>query len=164
MNLDEFCKNIPNERLCKETVSKLLSELIQSENAEEPYSWWYEEKVNEVESDWKELYYIVTNKRFLEISIDSGSFSCQSYSLKQLKSFKERVVPHKQDLDAFEDSAYFSGGEGVSSYTVEFSFSVAEEKSNTTMFSFSTSESWNDKRLQELRNFVKGFHKAVTGL
>ena len=75
--------------------------------------------------------------------------------LKQLSSFKEKVVPQTQDPDAFEDSAYFSGGEGVSSYTVEFSFSVAEEKSNTTMFSFSTSESWNDKRLQELRNFVK---------
>ena len=162
MELEKFCEEHLHQGLYTSIVNKFLPELIQCHNKEEPYSLWYEEKGNEDQPEYKELYYIVTNKRFFEIYVDSGSFGYKSYLLKQLSSFKEKVVPQTQDPDAFEDSAYFSGGEGVSSYTVEFSFSVAEEKSNTTMFSFSTSESWNDKRLQELRNFVRGFHKAVT--
>ncbi len=171
MNLDEFCKNILSGNWRTKVICKIVGELIQEEDKEKILAYWCaEEKFPNESSDSvgteaKLLYYIVTSKRFLEICVNFDSFSCKSYFLKLLNSFKETVVPHENANCAFEESSYFSNGsEGVSSYKVEFSFSVAEENSSTTAFSFSTSESWNDKRLQELRNFVEGFHKAITGL
>ena len=142
MELEKFCKDHLHQGLYTSLVNKLLPELIQCQNSEEPYSLWYEEKGNENESEYKELYYIVTNKRFFKICVDSGSFGYKSYFLKHLNSFKETIVPYRKEPDAFENSVYFSGGgNGVNSYTVEFSFSVAEGESNTKTFTFSASES-----------------------
>ncbi len=171
MTIEKFCEIFPGRDNSSEVVRKLVSELIQEENKEEILAYWCAEEKYSNESsasvgnDAKLLYYIVTSKRFLEICVNFDSFSSKFYLLKSLNSFQETVVPHENENCAFEESSYFSNGsEGVSSYTVEFSFSVAEGGSNITKFSFSTSESWNDKRLQKLRDFVRGFHKAVTGL
>ena len=165
MELEKFCKDHLHQGLYTSLVNKLLPELIQCQNGEEPYSLWYEEEGNEDEPEYKELYYILTNKRFFKICVDSGSFNCKSYFLKHLNSFRETVVPYRKEPDAFERSVYFSEGDsGVKSYTVEFSFSGAEGESNTKTFTLSALESWKNSHFRELREFVKGFHKVVTNL
>ncbi len=171
MVFEKFRQEILSGNWRSNVICRVVGELIQEEYKEEILSYWCaEEKFpNEssasVGNEAKLLYYIVTSKRFLEICVNSDSFSSKFYLLKSLNSFQETVVPHQNENCAFENSSYFSNGtEGVSSYTVEFSFSVAEGESNIKEFSISTSESWNDKRLQKLRDFVQGFHKAVPGL
>ena len=165
MELEKFCKDHLHQGLYTSLVNKLLPELIQCQNGEEPYSLWYEEEGNEDEPEYKELYYILTNKRFFKICVDSDSFSYKSYFLKYLNSFGETVVPYKQDPDAFENSIYFAnGGEGVSCYKVKFSFSITGEESSAKTFMFSAPESWENPHFQQLREFVKGFHKTITNL
>lgn len=165
MTLEEFYKELPGEDWCSVVVRKFVGELIQDVNQEEILAFWWNEDgaSNDIES--KMLYYIVTNKRFFEVRVESDSFSYKSYFLKHLSSFKEKVIPHNQEPYAFKNSIYFAdGSEGVSCYKVKFSFSFPGGKSNTKTVMFSASESWENSRLQKLREFVKGFHKAVTNL
>ena len=163
MARDEFRKNFLDGHWYSVVVSKLLDELIQSENEEIHSSYWYKEEGDSDGAGWKRFYYIVTNKRFFEICVDSGSFSYKSYFLKLLNGFREVVVPHESKPNYFENSAYFLGrSNGVSSYTVEFSFDVAEGESDKVMFSFCAS--WETPHFEKLRDFVRGFHRAVACL
>ena len=165
MTLEEFYKELPGGDWRSVVVRKLVGELIQDVNEEKILASWRNEEGASDDTKSKMLYYIVRNKRFFEIRVESDSFRYKSYFLKDLNGFTEKVIPYRNEPDAFENSVYFPHGKnGVSSYTIEFSFSVPEEKSEKAMFSFSAPSSWENNRFEKLRDFVKGFHKAVTAL
>ena len=168
MNLDEFCKDLPGGDNRSEVVCKLVSELIQGENNEEILAFWCDERDASDDSESKLLYYIVMDKRFFEIHVDSDSFGYKSYFLKHLSSFEEKVVPDRNDSYGCKCSSYFSdGNENVKSYTVIFSFSIAKGESDKAKFSLSASTLPKDEeriRFNKLRDFVREFYKVVTGL
>ena len=170
MNLDECCKDLPGGDWRSVVVRNLVGELIQDQNEDQILAFWRAEGDNPNDTKSNLLYYILTDKRFFEIRVDSCSFSYKSYLLTRLNSFGEKVIPYCNEQDYFKDSAYFLHSyEGVSSYTVEFSFSVAESESDKAMFSLSapflpSSSDWERIRFNKLRDFARGFHKAVTGL
>ncbi len=164
MTIEKFCENFPGKDNSSEVIRKLVSELIQEENKEEILTFWCDEGDDADGKESKPLYYIVTDKRFFEICVDADWFGYKSYFLKYLSSFEEKVIPHSKDSYSCKESSYFSdGSEGVESYTVKFSFSVAEE-SDKAVFSFTATGSWKNKRFKELRDFVRGFYKTVIGL
>ena len=165
MTIERFCENLPGKDNSSEVVRKLVSELIQDENKEVILTFWCDEGDAAGDRESKPIYYIVTDKRFFEISVDSSSFGYKSYFLKHLSSFKEKFVPDRKDSYGIKCSSYFSdGNDRVESYTVKFSFSVAENKTNEVIFSFTATGSWKDKRLKELRDFVIGFYRAIDGI
>ena len=165
MTIEKFCENFPGGDNSSEVVRKLVSELIQDENKEEILTFWCDEGNTADDRESKPLYYILTDKRFFEIYVDSESFGYTSYFLKHLSSIKEKVITERKDSYACKESSYFSdGNDRVESYTIKLSFSGAEKDADKAVFSFTASGSWKDKRFKELRDFVRGLYKAVTGL
>lgn len=168
MTIEKFCENFPSGDNSSEVVRKLVSELIQEENKEEILTFWCDEGDTADGKESKPLYYIVTDKRFFEIYVDSDSFGYRSYFLNHLSSLKEEVISDRKDSYGIMNSSYFSdGNEGVETYKVEFSFSVSNGKSDEAFFSLSTSSESSDKkriRFKKLRSFVKEFYKVVSGL
>ncbi len=162
MELEKFCEDLLDGDNRSVVVSKLVKELVQEVNKEEILASWWNER------DTSLFYYIVTDKRFFEIHVDSNSFSYKSYFLRQLSSFEEKVVPGRDDSYGCKCSSYFSdGNENVKSYTVIFSFFVAKGESDKAKFSLSASMLSKDEeriRFNKLRDFVRVFHKVVTGL
>ena len=172
MTLDECCKDLPGGDWRSIVIRKLVCELIQDENKEKILASWCDEGEASDDTESKLLYYIVTNKRFFEIRVEAGSFSYESYFLTLLKGFKEKVVPNDRNRCCFKKSAYFSDEDsygGISSYTVKFSFSVAKEELDKATFClsapfFPSKPNHECIRFKKLRDFVRGFHKAVISL
>ena len=168
ITLDECCKNLPSRNWRSIVVRKLVGELIQTENEENILVSCCKEGETSDDTKSKLFHYIVTNKRFFEICVGSDSFGYKSYFLKHLNGFTEKVVPYCNGPDYFKESTYFlDGTNDVSSYTVEFSFSVAKSESDKAVFSLSASPYPSDKvrvRFKELREFAREFHKVVTNL
>ena len=166
MTLDEFCKDLANGDWRSIVVRKLVGELIQNESKEKIVASWCNE------GDTLLLYYIVTNKRFFEICVDSDSFGYKSHFLRHLSSLREKIVPDCSDSYGFKKSAYFSDEDSfaaVSCYRVELSFSAAKEKSEEATFSlsapfFPSKPNREHLHFERLRDFVRNFHNAVTGL
>ena len=168
MTLEEFNKELPSRDWRSVVVRKLVGELIQTENEEKILAFCRKETETSDDTKSKLFHYIVTNKRFFEICVGSDSFGYKSYFLKHLNGFTEKVVPYCNEQDYFKESTYFlDGTNDVSSYTVEFSFSVAKAESDEAVFSLSASPYSSDKeriRFKELRDFAREFHKVVTNL
>lgn len=168
MTSEEFYKELPGEDWRFKVVRKFVAELIQTESGEKIRGFCYEKRKASGDTESKLLYYIVTDKRFFEICVDSDSFGYKSYFLKHLNGFTEKIVPYCNEQNYFEKSDYFSDGNNdISSYTVEISFSVATTESEKATFSLSVSSYSSDEnriRFKKLRNFAKEFHKVVTTL
>lgn len=168
MTLEEFYKERPGEDWRSKVVRKFVAELIQTESEEKIRGFYYEKRKASGDTESKLLYYIVTDKRFFEICVDSDSFSYKSYFLKHLNGFTERIVPYCNEKDYFTKSTYFfDNGNDVRSYTVEFSFFAVKSESDKAVFSLSAFPYSSDKtrlRFKELRDFAKEFHKVVTTL
>ncbi len=165
MTIEKFCENFPCKDNSSEVVRKLVSELMPDENKEEILTFWCDEGDAANDRESKPLYYIVTDKRLFEICVEADCFSYKSYFLKHLSSFEEKVIPYSKDSYGCRCSSYFlDGNMGVESYTIRFSFSVAENKANEVIFSLTATGTSKDKRFKELRDFVRGFYSAIDGL
>lgn len=102
------------------------------------------------------IYYVVTSTKFLKFHVSELGFGCRSCSLRSFRRFEEELTPIRGKVESWR---YFLQDGCPGKYRVSLRFN---DDSGFANVEFTTdSGRWSEKR-EELEDFVKGLHRAIT--